>query len=184
MKTINFVGNRRKELHKAQVKDVFVFKWVLGVFIALFVFFLITLAARLYFVFEAKKLSDSYDLTKQNILAQQSVEKDFVIFAQKLKKLSTFFEKRKDKQEVLLFFNSVFGPEVIVSAIDYSSAESDIVLLTIKTPSIFAMERAWDTLDSSGVSGKYKDITKSNLRRSATGNYTVDLAIVLSDTPS
>ena len=181
-RSINFVAERQKKLTAHQLQDIKLLKISLWVLSGVFITFLITLAVRFYFVFEVKDLTAEQNRMRDNILSRQSVEQEYVIFAQKLKHLSGFFEKRKDKQEILIFFESLFGSDVIVSGIDYSSADSDIVLLTIKTPNVFVMEKAFETLSSESVVERYQNITKSNMRRSATGNYTVDLAVVLSET--
>ncbi|MCB9813653.1 MAG: hypothetical protein H6772_04575 [Pseudomonadales bacterium] len=178
-KSINFVGDRRKRLTKTQKQDKKIMGIMINVVIAIFAIFLIVLGLRVFYVFRVKSVKDEQISVKNIILSHESVEKEYIIFAQKLKKLAVFFGKRKDKQEALVFFSEVFGDEVIVSGIDYSSSDEDVVSFVIKAPNIFVMERVFTTIDSVDVASKYPNITKKNMRRSSTGNYTVDLTVIL-----
>jgi hypothetical protein len=183
-KAINFVSERRKQLTQVQVQDRKVLKITINVLIGVFAIFLIIVGVRFFLVFQVKNIQDTQAEIRQRILANEPIEKDYIIFAQKLKKLSVFFGKRKDKQEALVFFSEVFGSDVIVSGIDYSSVDEDVVSFTIKAPNIFIMERVFNTLDTDLVTNVYPEIKKSSMRRSGTGNYTVDLAVVLPDSTS
>lgn len=180
-KSINFVGDRRKRLTKIQKQDKKIMSIMINVLVGVFIIFLIVMGLRLFYVFRLKSLNDQQQDIRNVILTHQSVEKDYVIFAQKLKKLSVFFGKRKDKQEALIFFSDVFGDDVIVSGIDYSSSEEDVVSFVIKAPNIFVMEKVFDTLENPSVTTTYPNISRSNMQRSPTGNYTVSLAVVLSE---
>jgi hypothetical protein len=180
-KSINFVGERRKKLTKAQKQDKKILKITINVLVAIFSIFLIVIGARFYFVFQVKDIQDTQTQLRNRIITNEPIEKNYIIFAQKLKKLSVFFGRRKDKQEALVFFSEVFGDDVIVSGIDFSSAEEDVVSFVIKAPNIFVMERVFNTLQEERVTGVYPNIKKSSMRRSATGNYTVDLAVVLAE---
>ena len=181
-KAINFVGERRKKLTQAQKKDKKILKIAVNVLVAVFAIFLIVVGTRFYFLFQVKNIKDTESQIRARILANEPVERDYIIFAQKLKQLSVFFGKRKDKQEALTFFSEIFGDDVIVSGIDYSSADEDTVSFTIKTPNVFVMERVFSTLASEQVTSVYPNINKNSMRRSATGNYTVDLAVILAET--
>lgn len=178
-KTINFVAERRKRLTESQKKDKKIMRTMINVLVVVFAIFLIIIGARFYFVFRVSSIKDTQQDIRNRILSNEQVERDYILFAQKLKRLSVFFGRRKDKQEALVFFSEIFGDDVIVSGIDYSSADEDIVSFTIKAPNIFVMERVFNTLDEEQVTTVYPNITKSAMRRSATGNYTLDLAVVL-----
>ena len=178
-KTINFVGERRKKLTQSQKQDQKIMKITINVLIGVFSIFVLVTIARFYYVFQVKGLHDNQDGIRARILANEPVEKEYIIFAQKLKQLSLFFGQRKDKQEALIFFSEVFGTDVIVSGIDYSSSNADTVSFTIKAPNIFVMDRVFTTLASTQVTDMYPNIKKQSMRRSATGNYTIDLSVVL-----
>ncbi len=180
-KSINFVGDRRKKLTQSQKQDKKILKIAVNVLIGIFAIFLIVVGTRFYFVFRVKTIKDTESQIRTRILSNEPIERDYIIFAQKLKQLSIFFGRRKDKQEALIFFSEIFGDDVIVSGIDYSSADEDVVSFTIKAPNIFIMERVFKTLEESQVTSVYPNIQKSSMRRSATGNYTVDLAVILSE---
>lgn len=179
-KAINFVGERRKKLTQAQKNDLKIMKISINVLVGIFAIFLIVIGARFYFLFQVKNIKDTQTEIRNRIISNEPIEKDYIIFANKLKTLSVFFGKRKDKQEALVFFSDIFGDDVIVSGIDFSSADEDIVSFVIKAPNVFVMERVFNTLQEERVTSVYPNIKKSNMRRSATGNYTVSLEVVLS----
>lgn len=179
--SINFVGDRRKRLNKTQKQDKKIMNIMINVLVGIFIIFLVVMGLRIFYVFRLKTVKDQQTDVRSVILTHEVVEKEYIIFAQKLKKLSVFFGKRKDKQEALIFFSEVFGKDVIVSGIDYSSADEDIVSFTIKAPNVFVMERVFKTLEDPKVSLNYPNISKSNMSRSASGNYTLNLAVVLPD---
>ncbi|MBU0974591.1 hypothetical protein KKD03_02730 [Patescibacteria group bacterium] len=177
--SINFVGDRRKRLNKTQKQDKKIMNIMINVLVSIFVIFLVVMGLRIFYVFRLKTVKDQQTDVRTFILSHEAIEKEYIVFAQKLKKLSVFFGKRKDKQEALIFFSKVFGEDVIVSGIDYSSADEDVVSFTIKTPNVFVMERVFKTLEDPKVSLNYPNISKSNMSRSASGNYTLSLAVVL-----
>lgn len=176
---INFVNDRRKVLSEVEEKDKKKLKIAGGV--ASFLVFLLLIAFGLdyYFNFEINKLTAEQNRVRSAIMSQAQIEQEYSIFANKLQKLAVFFGRRKDKQEALVFFSDVFGQDVVVSGIDYSSADEDLVSFTIQSKNIFAMENAFKILEDPEILKKYQKISKSSLSRNTTGAYSLDLVIVL-----
>ncbi len=180
-RSINFVANRRKRLTSQQKQDEKLFGYsVIGI-ILVFVFFLIAIGIRFFAVFQVKAMEEQQANTRKAIQAQESVEKEYNIFAHKLRALSDLFGKRQNKQEALVYFSQVFGPQIIISEIDYSAAEDDIVSFTLTAPSIFDLENVFTILDSDDVSEKYAKIERSSLGRGDSGSYSIKLTIVLGE---
>lgn len=176
---INFVNDRRKVLSEVEEKDKKNLK-IAGGLTAFLVFVLLaTFGIDYYFNYETNKLTTEQNRVRSAIMSQAQIEQEYNVFAQKLQKLSVFFGRRKDKQEALVFFSEVFGQDVVVSGIDYSSADEDLVSFTIQSKNIFAMENAFKILESPDLLQKYQKISKSSLSRNTTGSYTLDLVIVL-----
>ncbi len=178
-RTINFVAARRKKLTFQQQADRKHFQWALRVFIGVFVVFLLVLGVRFYFVYQVKLLTDQQKNTRELILSQESVERDYNIFAYKLRSLTELFGKRKDKQEAFVFFSNVFGEDVIVSGIDYSASEQDILSFTIQVPNVFVLDDVFATLESDAVREPYPKVGRSNLRRTPSGFYTMTLIVTV-----
>lgn len=183
-KSINFVGDKRKKLTKVQAQDKKIMTIMIYILVGVFAVFLIVVGLRLFYVYRVKTVNDEQVEVKSAILSKESIEKEYIIFAQKLKKLSVLFGKRKNKQEALVFFSEIFGEDVIVSGIDYSSADEDVVTFTIKTPDVFVMEKVFDILQSEDVTNEYPQISKSSMRRAQSGNYTINLAVILTNEPA
>lgn len=176
---INFVYERRKRLTQSQVKDRQFFRWSLMALGAVGGVLLIVIGLRIFFVFRLKAVTDAQTVARRAIQNQESVEKEFTIFAHKLKELSTLFGKRKNKQDALIYFSELFGNVAVVSGIDYSSAEEDVLTFTIQTQNVFSLDSAFQILSQPQVTEAYPSIEKSSLRRGGDGGYRVNLTINL-----
>ena len=179
---INFVRQRRKELTLQQQKDRQILRISAIVCAAAVVIALSALGGRLYFNHQLEQLDTEQTALRQAIVTQQPLEEDFTIFVHKLRAVTDLFDVRKDKQDALQFFGSVFGPLVRVGEIDYSASDQDIVSFTIRAPSVFVIESVFKTLDSEIVTGEYASVSRSGLRRTDTGEYSVKLTVQLQDT--
>ncbi len=187
---INFVYERRKKLTQSQVKDRQFFRWSLIALGVVGGLLLIAIGLRLFFVFKLKAVTDAQTMARRAIQNQESIEKEFTLFAHKLKELSTLFGKRKNKQDALIYFSELFGDTAVVSGIDYSSSEEDVLTFTILTNNVFFLDSAFQILADPSVTEVYPSIEKSSLRRSGDGTYRVNLTINLlgekikADTPA
>jgi hypothetical protein len=179
---INFVAQRRKKLTAQQLQDKKFFGYAVGVVSVVFTIFVLVAGVRLFAVYQVKKIKDAQEAARMAILSQEQVEKEFNIFAHKLRALSDLFGKRQDKQKAMVFFSEIFGPTIIISEIDYSADDDDIVTFTLTAPSIFDLETVFSILDSPSVTDTYTSIHKSSLVRSSEGLYNVKLTVALGTT--
>ncbi len=176
---INFVAIRRKKLTSEQKRDKVYFRYATWGVLVTFGVMLLIVGVRLFAVIQVKKLTDTQASTKKAIMAQEQVEKDYNIFAHKLKALSELFGRRLDKQEAMVFFSQAFGQHIIISEIDYSAEADDIVTFTLTAPSVFDLENVFAILERPDVSEKYTSIVKSGLSRGGDGFYNIKLTIAL-----
>lgn len=176
---INFVANRRKRLTTQQKQDEKLFGYAVIGIIVVFILFLISVGVRFFFVYRVNALEEAQVNTRKAIQAQEQVEKEYNVFAHKLRALSDLFGKRQDKQEAMVYFSQVFGPQIIISGIDYTADKEDIVSFTLTAPSVFDLENVFTVLDSEEVTSKYGAIERSNLSRGDSGLYSIKLTIVL-----
>ena len=178
---INFVSERRKVLTKLEEQDRKWFQIALKVVIACFVLFLVGLGFRLFFMYQVKQVVDQQQLTRQAILSQEALEKEYTVFAHKLRELSQLYGRREDKQEALLFFNQLFGPDVKVSEINYESdGDEDILSFTLRARSVSVLDEVFTKLNSTAVSDQFNAIQKDTLRRSDDGSYGMKITLILS----
>ncbi len=179
--SINFVSTTRKELSKVQQQDRVFFRYALMAVAVVFAFFLIALAGRLFFMFQLRSVETRQEQTRNAIISHEQLEADYTVFVHKLKALGQLFGKRKEKQEALIFFSEVFGPDVEVSGIDYTSSRSDQLIFSIRAPSIFVIESVFEILKRDDVVSRYKEISKDNLRRGNDGSYNAHLTVTFKD---
>jgi hypothetical protein len=180
-KTINFVSDTRRRLTAAQQRDKELMSVAAKICVGFIVVFLLVIGARLLFVYQVKQVQEAQKIARQHILDRQEIEKEYNIFAHKLRQLSDLFGKRKDKQEAMVFFSQVFGPNVIISAIDYTSDRGDFVSFSLKIPSVFAVDDVYKILHGTEVTTKYSTVTKNGLSRGGDGSYALRLTIALGD---
>lgn len=179
-RNINFVRDRRRKLNKTEELDrkLFVYSlYGLGIVVGVFLF---VFAARLAMVFQVKSIKDKQENTRQAILAREDIEKSYTIFANKLTILTELYNKRKAKQDALEFFGSIFGPDVLISQLNYSQ-ETEALTFVVTTQSVFVLESVFDTLTSEQVLTPYPSIEKAGLRRDRDGTYDMKLSILLSE---
>jgi len=180
--SINFLSERRKKLTKQQVLDQKIFKLLTGVGIGVFIIFLFTLGVRLAFAFNLDQITKKENQTLQIVQSQESSEKSYVIFAAKLKVISELFVQRRDKQEAIKYFSTLFGPEVTVSDIAY---EADTSLLTfgLKANNIFTLDQVFNKLGTPEVRAQFKSVAATELRRDKQGAYQTSVVVTLKDEP-
>lgn len=178
-RTINFVGDLRKKLTKVQVQDQKILRWTLVGLATVFALFLATVGVRFLFIYQLNNLQSQQTAAQAAILEQESVEREYNIFAHKLRHLSMLFGQRQDKQEALMFFSQVFGPDVIVSGIDYAAGAGDLLSFTILVPDVFELERVFAILEGDEVRSEYPTVQKQGLRRGDDARYRMSLQIQL-----
>lgn len=176
---INFVYERQKKLTQSQLLDRQYFRWASIGLLVTAGLFLIVFGVRLVFFFQLKGITDKQVTARAAIQSQEEVEKEYTIFAHKLKQLTVLYAKRKNKQDALVFFSDLFGSAAVVSGIDYSADESDVLAFTIQTKSVFALDQVFGILARPDVVEVYPSIKKSDMRRVDDGSYFLKLTLNL-----
>lgn len=176
--TINFLRDRRRRLTKQQELDKKIFNITTVACGVAFAVFLISLGVRLFFAYTLDQLTNRENRLLAQIRSQEDSEKSYIIFAAKLKVLSALFEQRRDKQEALAYFTTLFGPNVLVSDVAYD-AESSILTLGLKATDIFTLQGVFDLLNSPEVGERFQSVAASELRRNDLGEYQTNVTIEL-----
>lgn len=179
MLAINFVRDRRKKLTAAQKFDHTFFRVSVGVLIGCFFVFAISAGVRLWFARSVSALEDEQGRIRREITKFEELEGEYTVFVTKLKEISKLFKTRQNKQEALLYFGDLFGPDIVISGINYNSSEEGILSFSIKAPNVFIMEEAFDLLDTPAVREEYPGISKSGIGRARDGTYTLSITVEL-----
>jgi len=180
MPEINFLRERRKKLTKAQVQDKRLFRFseigfavTLGIFAAVF-------GVHLFFTQRLATLVKTQEEIRQEILGNEEVEKNLVVMVSKINILSDLYKQRRDKQQAITYFGSVFGVGVSIKQIEYVSTDS-LLTFTLSAKDIFSMDRVLLTLKTQELKDKFVKISPSNLRRTEDGAYQINIAVVLAE---
>ena len=182
MNKINFVRHRRRELTKIEVQDRQNFRYGLYIFAGVVVVLLVVLATRFYLANQIKQTTESITSIKQSIANKQAIEDEYLIFMKKVQIITDLFGQRREKQEALAYFSSLFDPEIIVSQLSYD-ADTHTLTFTLRAPSIFSMSRAFDTLRSANVKEKYPSFKINQLSRDMDASYGMSITLPLPTRP-
>lgn len=177
---INFVRQRLRKLTKTEKKDKATFRIVATIMAILLAILIATLSYKLYLVSRLREIDSSQRNYLARIKKQEDREKSFVLFVNKLRVLSNIFQKRKDKQEAINYFSQVFGPDVTIEQIVY---DSDTQLLTFRliAADIFTLEKVFTLLSTQQAITKFSSLAKSNLQRTDSGVYQMQVTVTVGE---
>lgn len=178
--TINFLRDRRRKLTKQQTLDRKIFQimsWVGG---AVFVVFIGAVGIRLFMAYQLQQLNDRETRLLAQVRSQEDSERSYIIFAAKLQVLAQLFEQRRDKQEALEYFSTLFGPDVLISDVAYD-ADSGILTLGLRANTVFTLQSVFEQLNSSVVKERFAGVSAGDLRRNDQGEYQTSITIALKE---
>lgn len=176
--SINFLKDRQKKLTKQQLLDLRAWQISAGIF---GVVILVALSMAGVAFWQNRRLAQFQDqraLLKKQVLSQEEIERSYVIFAHKLKTLRQLLDQRSDKQQAITFFSSLFGPDVAIREISYD-ADDSLVSFGLRSKSVFVLESVFAQLDSPQIKQQFKDLSRSELRRTNEGTYDLKVTVVL-----
>lgn len=130
--------------------------------------------------YQLQQLSNQENRLLSQVRSQEDSEKSYVIFAAKLNVLSQLFAQRRDKQEALEYFTTLFGSDVLVSDVAYD-ADSGVLTLGLKANNIFTLQTVFEQLRSEEVKSQFTSVTTSELRRDDQGSYQTTVTIALKE---
>lgn len=177
-RSINFVQTRQKELSQASKKDAKIRIVSTIILVCVFFLFLVTVGLRFLTQQMVEALEERKEAATREIVNQEGTERDYTLFIYKLQTLTKLFDDRKDKQQAISYFNSVFGTDVLVREIKYS-AENQKVSFTLQAKDIFTLEEVYATFSSEEFAQTYPVVQKTGLRRELGGSYVMDISVLL-----
>lgn len=173
---INFLSKQNVKLTKQQQSDAVIFKYSLAFISLAFVIFLGVFAVNLYLGHRLKQVEAQVASASNQINSERSLEANYLFFVNKLVIIRQLFDQRANKQIAMGFFNDLFGPNITISGLTYSM-EDGILSLQVTSPHVFFLQEAFDVLDDPEVTKYFESLTKTNLNRKATGEYTFSLTV-------
>lgn len=182
-RTINFVRERRRNLSHQEEDDRKILRYVTFGMFGLGALILLIVGARLYLLYEIRNIQDEQKTVTAAISNKVGIEEQYTVFVNKLAILTELFGKRKEKQEALAYFSSLFGPDVIISQLSYKAGD-EVLSFVLQSSNIFTMEEVFNIISSSEVSARYPTIKKNSLRRSFDGSYGMQVTLYFGDEPT
>lgn len=185
MPTVNFVRKRQKELSKVEVQDQKYLKQAFYLIGAVVAVFAIAIGARIGLSLLVNNTNTQINQIKKTIANKQEIEGQYVIFMRKVDILVDLFSQRKEKQEAIAYFSSLFDASlgVRISQLTYTQATHTLDF-TLRAPSVFIIQRVFDTLRSSGVRERYPTFSIQRLTRGDDGSYGLVINLPLPTRPA
>lgn len=180
MANINFVRQRLRRLTKLEKKDKEIFKIVALITSALLLVLAVVLGYKLYLTSQLNEIERSQNNFLNRIKKQEARERSFVLFVNKLRVLSSIFQKRKGKQEAIAYFSQVFGPDVAIERMVYD-ADSQLLIFRLMAADIFTLEKVFAVLAADESVERFSSLAKSNLQRTSSGIYQMQITAVMSE---
>lgn len=175
---INFLKSRRKQLTDRQQRDRRFFQYAaigLGIIFTLFV---VALGVRLWLAYSIGGLQTRQEQLKQQIASLEDNERSYVIFVTKLQILTDLFGQRKNKQEAITYFSSLFDDRVLIKDITYQ-AEDNLLAFGVEANSVFTLEEVFSRLSDPEVKERFAELNRSELKRDVDGSYSIQVTVVL-----
>lgn len=185
MPTVNFVRKRQKELSKVEVQDQKYLKQAFYLIGAVVAVFAIAIGARIGLSLLVNNTNTQINQIKKNIANKQEIEGQYVIFMKKVDILVDLFSQRKEKQEAIAYFSSLFDSSlgVRISQLTYTQ-ETHTLDFTLRAPSVFVIQKVFETLRSNGVRERYPTFSIQRLTRGNDGAYGLVINLPLPTRPA
>jgi Tfp pilus assembly protein PilN len=180
MTNINFVRHRRRELTKLEVQDRKLLRYSVMAVGAVVALTIVVMGVRLFLAYSNTRTNQSITKLNKEISAKQAIENEYLIFMAKAKVIAELFGQRREKQQALAYFSSLFDPSVIISRLSYDG-ETHALSFTLRAPSVFSLQTVFDTLRSSKVRETYPTFKIERIARSDDASYSVAIALPLQE---
>ncbi len=178
--SVNFLRKRRAKVSKYQQWDKLFLR---GSMIALTVCLAISGGMFGYWRYIQTQIEDlkSQQKTQQRVVAQASAnEAQYVIYTQRLSTLGGIFGARTSKLRALRFLALILRPGVSFEAITYDTATKQL-RFRAKAAQVFDVQALLSALRSPDISSQVASLELADIRRGESGDYTIDLTIILSE---
>lgn len=177
-RVINFVQDRAKQTQIQDAQDrKILFKVVIGLVVAL-VLLVVAGGVRLGFNWQLEQAKKTYATTQKNLELSEQEQTQYQSFMQKVVVLSEIYAERRDKQEALAFFRTLFDQGVSISGLSYDD-KNKALTFSLTANSVFVLEMVLNRIDSPETRAKYPDISPDSIRRGADGKYTAKITVAL-----
>lgn len=176
--SINFLNQHRRSFTKQQQADKRIYFYALSIAGAVVLLTMGVLAGRLFMNQQMTTAQAEETRLKNAILSEEENERKLLVMAAKLQVLSRLIDERHDKQEALVYFSNLFGPQVLIRDITYQASEG-VLTLGLQSQSVFVLREVYDLLASVETLDRFEKVTKSSLSRNSSGSYGMNISIGL-----
>lgn len=177
-RTINFVQDRAKRAKVQNTQDLALFRKVAigaGVIVIIAV---VCVAVNGALALRLSAKEKQFTATTSELTAYQGGELLFNRFMDKVTALTTAYLDRREKQEALTFFRTLFEDGVTISGLAYADVDRALTF-SLEADSVFTLENVIRRLDSPEITKKYPNVSKESLRRDSSGAYTIQINVAL-----
>lgn len=177
---VNFLSKYNRALTAQQEKDKKILRYVGISFVLVLVIFFIIFSISLYYQYQLKQVKTQTEKVRGKIDSEKTLEADYYFFVNKLVIIRELFDQRADKQIALGYFANLFGPHVTITGLEYNMDES-LLQLKVISPHVFYLEEVINALEKPEVIKQFASLSKTNLTRIPTGEYSFSLIASFSE---
>lgn len=173
---INFLAERQKGISKQQLQDI---KWlkIAGVAFGLTVVLAIAIfGIFFYYLSQLNSVTDQEKAVRAQIIGNKENEMAYLTYVRKLNTLATLYKDRQDKNDIIAYFSSLFGSDVVVTGIEFDQKDK-LLHFKVQSRDVFVLRRVLSVVNSSQVKEKFPALAISDLTRNNTAAYEVTISV-------
>jgi len=172
---INFIRDQRKRLEEHVEQDKKIARYTM---IGLVVFMLVLVGVMIaYYLFslQQKKIAEQTANVSAQLSTMSTLEKEYIIYAKKIKLLAALDAERMVKRNASSFFYGLVPPGNVLREVRTDDElNKDTIAFTIESPEVFALLRMLNTFGSREVYDKGYVMSITGLRRDQDGTYSIE----------
>lgn len=177
---INFLRSRRKNLSVQQEQDR---RYALiggAVFFGIFLLSFTLIGIEWFLSNRASTLNRQQRLVEDEITALAAEETEYLVLAEKAKKIEELISNKIEKQQALEFFTTEFA-NLGVTLKEVQLGQGDNMRFNIETKSVFETDQVIAHFRSTDILTSYPGLSLVNVTRDKTAGYRMEVTIPLSD---
>lgn len=172
---INFIRDQRKKLdvHLNQDKKIARYS-AYGVIAFMFA---LTVVVVIYYllVLQQRRIEESVTDVSSRLSSMSSLEKEYVVYAKKVKLLFTLDAARETKREATTFFYSLVPPENLLREVRTDDVDQkDTITFRVQSPDVFTLLRLLQNFADKSVYDRGYILQTEQLSRSPDGSYSIE----------
>lgn len=171
---INFIRDQRKRLDAHLDGDKKIAKATMIILVVFMLVFVAAIGVSFYFVSQQDKIKTATDQATAHLSSLSSLEKEYLVYAKKLKLLFAIDKDREIKRAASAFFFALIPSEDLLKSMKTDDAtQINTIVFSIETPDVFAVLRLLKSFAAKSVYDQGYVLQTEKLARRVDGIYSI-----------